>query len=79
MSSMGEECVRGRLHTGKQKRQGVPHGSVFSMEMFILLNITYFSIKDLLMCTEDNQFGQKLVGGKKVDFKCQVIFIEIAA
>ena len=49
MSSMGEECVIGRLGTGKQKRQGVPHGSVFSVEMFTLLNVNYFSIKDLLM------------------------------
>lgn len=46
---MGEECVIDRLGTGKQKRQGVPHGPVFSVEMFILLNATYFSIKDLLM------------------------------
>jgi len=46
---MCEECVIGRLGTGKQKRESVPHGSVFSVEMFILLNVTYFSIKDLLM------------------------------
>lgn len=46
---MGEERVVGGLGAGKQKRQGVPHGSMFSLEMFILLNVTYFSIKDLLV------------------------------
>lgn len=49
MSCMGEECVISRLDRGKKKRQGVPHGSMFSVEMFILLDVTYFSFEDLLM------------------------------
>lgn len=49
MSSVGEECVIGRLGTGKQKSHGVLQGSPFSVEMFGLYNVTYFGIKDLLM------------------------------